>query len=207
MKTLKRSLPNIPVKMHICRACGCCIFEGDKYGSFYFNGDNSYYDIVYQGNNTVIPINNSDYTISVWFKPSNLGGSQGLIGWGNYGFGNQVNAMKLDGTELVNYWWGDDLETDGAGIIVNVWYNGVCTYNSTTNTRTLYVNGNIYAIDNPSGEHSVPNADNLTVGATNNGSEPFTGNIANINIYNVALTSDEVYNNYFSIQPYASPII
>ena len=43
-----------------------------------------------------LPIGNSSYTQSVWFKPAALGGT-GFIGWGNYGGGNQVNALRMFG--------------------------------------------------------------------------------------------------------------
>ena len=41
---------------------------------------------------TGFPLGSSSYTLSVWFKDTLLSGAEGLIGYGNYGAGNQVNA-------------------------------------------------------------------------------------------------------------------
>ena len=68
-----------------------------------FDGSTTYGQVGYSGNN-IIPIGNNDYTISVWFNPSNVGGVQGLVGWGDYGNTNEVNTLRLDGSEIMNSW-------------------------------------------------------------------------------------------------------
>ena len=172
--------------------------------SFVFNGINTVGNIGYSGNN-YIPVGNQDYTISIWFNPSDLGGPQGLVGWGNYGSTNQVNALRLDGSELYHYWWANDLATDGANITNGNWYNAVCSYNSFNNTRYIYINGNLITTDNPSGTHAVPNADNLTIGYTGDGSTYFNGLIQNVNIYNVCLNSNQIVQNYQALEPIIAP--
>ena len=42
-----------------------------------------------------LPIGNSSYTQSVWFRPAAVNGSGGLVGWGNYGSGRRVNALRM----------------------------------------------------------------------------------------------------------------
>lgn len=163
-----------------------------------FNGTDTYCNIAYSGENFV-PIGNTDYTISVWFNPSNIGGSQGLVGWGNYGVDNQVNALRLDNDNLLNYWWADDLNV-AAGLSNDTWYCVAATYNSGSNTRSIYLNGTLVGSDNPIGTHAVPNADNLTIGVTNT-SEYFDGLIQNVNIYNVCLTPSQILQNYYALQP------
>jgi hypothetical protein len=167
--------------------------------SFIFNGTDTIGEIGYSGSNFV-PINNDNYTISVWFNPSSLTGPQGLVGWGNYGTDNEVNALRLNDADLINYWWGDDL---GAGTTLTIgnWYNAVCCYNRDTNTRSIYVNGTLVASDNPSGTHAVPDANNLTIGYTGTGSTYFNGLIKNVNIYNICLTPEQIEQNYQAILP------
>ena len=167
--------------------------------SIVFDGTTTYGSIAYSGENFV-PIANTDYTISVWFNPSNIGGAQGLVGWGNYGTTDQVNAFRLNDADLINYWFADDLGTEGTGITNGNWYNAVCSYNSGTNTRSIYLNGSLIASDNPTGTHAVPNADNLTIGVTN-GTEYFNGKIQNVNIYNICLTPQQILQNYYALQP------
>jgi hypothetical protein len=167
--------------------------------SFVFNGIDTIAEIAFSGENSV-PLANDDYTISVWFNPSSVSGPQGLVGWGNYGTNNQVNALRLDDEDLINYWWADDLVA-GTTLVVGNWYNAVCCYQSGTNTRSIYVNGTLVASDNPTGTHAVPYADNLTIGYTGTGSTYFDGKIQNVNIYNVCLTPQQILQNYYALQP------
>lgn len=167
--------------------------------SFIFDGSTTYGSIAYSGENFV-PIANTDYTISVWFNMSAFSGAGGLVGWGNYGTNNEVNAFRTIGSELVNYWFGNDLTSEGANLQLNTWYNAVCCYNSGTNTRSIYLNGNLVGQDNPSGTHAVPSADNLTIGVTY-GTEYFNGKIQNVNIYNICLTPQQILQNYYALQP------
>jgi hypothetical protein len=166
--------------------------------SMVFDGSTTYAQIHYDGNNFV-PIENEEYTISVWFNPSSLSGAQGLVGWGNYGTDNEVNAFRLSDGNLYNYWWGNDLLGE-TSLSIGTWYNAVCTYNSGLNVRSIYLNGVLVASDVPSGTHNVTTNANLTVGRTWD-TEYFNGKIQNVNIYNVCLTSDEILKNYYALQP------
>jgi len=152
---------------------GVLTFNGSQYISF--------------SSPTNIPIGNSNYTISVWFNPSILGGN-GLVGWGNWGSGNQVNAFRLGNTNLLNYWWGNDLAA-GASLSINTWYNAVARFDGTT--RQIWVNNIMINQDTPGSSHNVPNADNMKIGVTNNG-EYFNGKISNVEIYDRALSDSEI---------------
>ena len=146
-----------------------------------------------------IPVGNSDYSIVVWFYPTAIGGGQGLVGWGSYGNNNEVNALRLDGDNLLNYWWANDLNAT-ALLENNTWYCVVATYNSATNTRSIYLDGTLLDYDNPTGTHAVPTASNLTIGVTNS-TEYFTGLIQNVAVYNIALDLQNVRNYYYSTLP------
>ena len=170
-------------------------------GNFYFNAlpSMSGSAIVFNGTSTLatitdpsnIPTGNSQYTISAWFNTNQLN-SGGLVGWGTYGSANQVNAFRLVGSELLNYWWANDLVTIGANIQIGTWYNATCTFDGTY--RTIYINGVQYAQDTPSG-HNVPSASNTTIGVTNT-TEFFDGLIQNVAIYNTALNAQDVLYYY-----------
>ena len=152
---------------------GVLTFNGSQYISF--------------SSPTNIPIGNSNYTISVWFNPNSLG-SNGLVGWGNWGGGNQVNAFRLSSSNLLNYWWGNDLAAS-ASISTNTWYNAIARFDGTN--RQIWVNNVMIGQDNPGSSHNVPNADNMKIGVTNNG-EYFNGKISNVEIYNRALSDSEI---------------
>ena len=152
---------------------GVLTFNGSQYISF--------------SSPTNIPIGNSNYTISVWFNPNSLG-SNGLVGWGNWGSGNQVNAFRLGSSNLLNYWWGNDLAA-AASISTDTWYNAIARFDGTS--RQIWVNNVMINQDNPGSSHNVPNADNMKIGVTNNG-EYFNGKISNVEIYNRALSDSEI---------------
>ena len=161
-------------------------------GSFLLNGTNQYISF---SATTNIPVGNSNYTISTWFKPSSLG-TKGLVGWGNYGTTNEVNALRLSSSGIVNYWQSNDLSASYS-FNTNNWYNAVATFDGTT--RSIWVNGSLIGSDTPSG-HNVPNSTNLTVGVTNT-TEYFAGNMGEVQIFNRALSSTEITQNYNAFLP------
>jgi hypothetical protein len=156
-------------------------------GSLSLNGTNQYVSF---NETTNIPVGNSNYTISTWFNPSSLG-DKGLVGWGNYGTTNAVNALRLSSSGIMNYWWNNDLSASYS-FTTNNWYNAVATFNGTT--RSIWVDGSLISSDTPVG-HNVPNSTNLTVGVTNT-TEYFAGNMGEVQIFNRALSSTEITQNY-----------
>ena len=86
-------------------------------GSLVLNGTNQYVSF---SATTNIPVGNSNYTIGVWFNADTLG-DKGLVGWGNYGSANEVNAFRLTSNGLINYWWASDL-TVVTTITTGNWY-------------------------------------------------------------------------------------
>jgi len=162
-------------------------------GSLLLNGTDQYVSF---SATTDIPVGNSNYTISVWFNPSTTSGDRGLVGWGNFGTTNQVNALKITSSGLVNYWWANDLQANYS-FTIGDWYNAVATFDGTT--RSLWINGSLISSDTPVG-HNVPYSTNLEIGVTN-GIEFFGGNMGEVQIFNRALSSTEVYDNYNALYP------
>ncbi|MCW3078518.1 MAG: hypothetical protein JWO32_3127, partial [Bacteroidetes bacterium] len=137
-----------------------------------------------------IPIGNLPYTIEAKIKPTVLG-VRGIVGWGNYGTVNQVNALRLDPSgNIVNYWWGADLTVSPSPInlVDGNWHHVAATFDGTT--RSIYVDGVLKGSDTP-GAHAVPNSNNLRIGSTNNG-EFFNGGIDETRIWNIARTQCEI---------------
>jgi hypothetical protein len=168
------------------------LYDGPLRGSLLFNGTNQYVSF---SATTNIPVGNSDYTISAWFNPASLG-TKGIVGWGNYGTTNAVNALRLSSSGIVNYWQSNDLSASYS-FTTNNWYNAVATFDGTT--RSIWVNGSLIGSDTPLG-HNVPNSTNLTVGVTNT-TEYFAGNMGEVQIFNRALSSTEITQNYNALLP------
>ena len=158
-----------------------------------FNGTNQYVAI---GNTAAVPVGNSTYTIEAWIKPTQMG-DYGIIGWGNYGATNQVNALRLSASGVINYWWLNDLVRPTASL-VGAWHHVVATFDGTT--RRLYVDGVALGSDTPGTGHAVPNANNLRIGSTNvpgpgnpsGTNEYFPGSIDDVRVWSRALTPAEV---------------
>lgn len=170
-------------------------FSSSGADTMVFNGTSSYVSFSSTSN---IPIENQPYAISVWFNADSMVGAYGLVGWGSYGNGNQVNAFRVLGTNgLVNYWWGNDLSVYPVGLAGGSWFNAIAQYDGTT--RSIWLNGATAASDTP-GAHSVPSSSNLTIGNTNT-TEYFPGDIAEVLIYDRALSFDEIQAIYNSGKP------
>ncbi|WP_162910835.1 LamG-like jellyroll fold domain-containing protein [Hymenobacter oligotrophus] len=151
--------------------------------SLTFNGTNQYVSIPATA---TVPVGNSSYTIEAWIRPTQMG-TYGIIGWGNYGTNNQVNALRLSPSGLINYWWANDLILS-TGNLAGAWHHVAATFDGTT--RTIYLNGVAIGSDTPTG-HAVPNANNLRIGSTNNG-EYFPGSIDEVRVWNVARTAAQL---------------
>jgi len=161
-------------------------------GSLVLNGTNQYVSF---SATTGIPVGNSNYTIGVWFNADTLG-DKGLVGWGNYGTANEVNAFRLTSNGLTNYWWGNDLAVVTT-ITPGNWYYAVATFDGTT--RSIYVDGSLIGSDTPTG-HNVTTSSNLTIGLTNT-TEYFDGNMGEVQIFDRALSSTEIAQNYNALLP------
>ena len=141
-------------------------------GSSYFSVDTAM---------TALPILNNSYTIEAFILTSNLS-IMGIVGWGDYGTPNAVNAFRTNNYDLINYWWANDLTSAGQNIANNQWNHVVAQFDGTY--RRIYVNGIMAAQDTPGPTHTVTNVSDLTIGYSGTGSAVFNGLMSNIRIIN-----------------------
>ena len=151
-------------------------------------GSQSLYDT---SSPSYLPVGNSSYTQSVWFKPDVVSGNGGLVGWGDYFSSRRVNALRLyeNSGGFRHYWWGADLDCTGAQcpISTGTWYHVASTWDGTT--RKLFVNGVLKRSDTPGANNAT--AANFHIGKTCC-SEFFNGLIDDVAIYTRALSAEEV---------------
>ena len=147
-----------------------------------FNGSS---DLV-SGNPSQLPTGNSPYTIEAWIKP-NVMNSGGIVGWGNYGANNQVNALRLYAGGIHVYWWNNDLDAP-VGSLTDGWHHVATTFDGTT--RKIYVDGVVRAAANASG-HNVTTTANFAIGKTYS-TEYFNGQIDEVRIWNIARTDSQI---------------
>jgi len=145
---------------------------------------------------TGVPTGTSAYTMSIWVQWSSgtWPVSGGMIGIGNSITTNLTNQFRTTGTNtLVNYWFGNDLNATSTVSPASQWFNAVAQWDGTT--RKIWVNGTQLSSAGASGLNVSSSL--LQVGATNvGGSEPLQGNIGQALIYNRALSSTEIQQNY-----------
>ncbi|NDC76168.1 LamG domain-containing protein, partial [bacterium] len=158
---------------------------GKQGGSVSFDGQNDYIDIA----NTVFPTGNSSYSLEAWIRPVSAGTS-GIIGWGQWGSGSQVNALRLGGAnKVINYWWSNDLEAPTSSLTNGQWHLVTATYDQASGNNRIFVDGNLLA--QRTGSMNVKPATNARIGSTNNG-EYFSGLIDEVSVWNRALSSTEI---------------
>jgi hypothetical protein len=142
-----------------------------------------------------VPTGNTPYTLAAWIKPD-VTGTRGVIGWGNFGTGLAVNALRLNGDNgLSHYWWGADLLASDAqvnALSVNLddgqWHHLAATFDGIT--RTLWLDGQFLRSDTPTGHNAT--ATNFRLGATNF-TEFFDGLIDEVAVFNLALSPEEIH--------------
>ena len=137
-----------------------------------------------------IPIGNDTYAIEAWFFADTTG-AKGIMGWGTWGSGGMVNALRLMGNGFRHYWWGNDLDW-ATNAITGEWHHVIGQFDGTT--RSLWFNGEMVTSDNPAG-HNATLAD-VNIGTTNNRSEHFDGRIDELRLYNRGLTEEEIQENF-----------
>ena len=160
-------------------------------GSYFTLTSNGYFN---KATTSGIPTGSSAYTLSVWIQKGAVWGGNGMIGVGNSTGGNQTNQFRTNGTNAyINYWYGNDLAATSSLSPATQWFNAVAQWDGTT--RKIWVNGTQLSSAGASGLNVSSSL--LQIGATNvGGSETLQGNIGQALIYNRALSSTEINQNY-----------
>jgi uncharacterized protein (TIGR02145 family) len=148
-------------------------------------------------------------TISLWIKintssRTGIAGTRSLAEWG-WGF-----SVNRNGTGSLAFYdtRGSELYV-AAGLGTNIWYHVSVTYDD-SRIVTLYVNGLQVGISSTPFAALNASTFNGVIGNedeyTNPFYHPFKGNIAQVTIYNRALTAAEVLENYNALRPRFSDV-
>ena len=165
-------------------------FDSANKGSIVFDGAN---DTVNTGVNPASLVGNGNpATISAWFYSYTT--DQRLI----FGQGTTsrfyIEQYNRNGS-LVAHWGfgnGQNSQTSQAFISTNTWYNYTATYDGSI--AKGYLNG--INTDTASIGGSKTYSGSLSVGSWGNNGFYFSGRISTVNVYNRALTADEIRRNY-----------
>lgn len=155
-----------------------------------FNRTNTYMEV---GATWTVPWSTDPYTIEAWIRPNSMG-NYGIVGWGNYGTTNQMNALSLRTNGLVNSWWGNDLAYTNTGL-AGSWHHVAVTCNGST-WRIIYLDGVLVSSNTFSGIHAVPLPTSVSIGRTGT-SNYFDGTIDEVRLWNQALPLSQIQSNRY----------
>lgn len=155
----------------------------------YFDGVSSYADL----SDKNLPMGNSARSISLWFNKTNKQNEYtNLIRYGTE-YSNYSYSIGIDDSGCIEtYGCNNTLVYNNEPITLGKWYHVVITFN-TDYTEQCYLNGVFVGTQTHSNINTVSGVLSL---ANWYGVEWFQGNLKNLNIYNRALSADEVTTLY-----------
>ncbi len=168
---------------------------------FNFNGTSSQISVA---DNALLEPGSGDWTMEAWVYLSNTSGSKVILGkFDNGGLSADVSySIRVSGANIYAQFGdgsGSFVNSTGFTASVNTWYQVVYVWkNVSVNNIETFINGT--SIGNVS--HSLPFLLNSTnpmyIGSYNGGefSQYMNGKIGTVRIYNSALTSAEVLQNF-----------
>lgn len=166
-------------------------YDSENGGSIVFDGVDDYVDC---GNGPSLDFGIGSATIGVWFKTS---ASIGAL------------CTKREGSGFQFYVYSNKLYADGAGtatgvysstnVNTNTWVYGVVVYDRVGGLIRLYVNG-VADGTTSLGSTTLTDVANCNIGreTLNTPGDYYSGNISLVNIYNRALNSTEILQNFDS---------
>jgi len=177
-------------------------FDGGNGGSLSFDGVNDYVDT------KSIQFERTDsFTISVWANSSSVNNNQmvnnenGSYRGYQFVLSNGKIFFILRNTVSTNYIGVGSVES----ILPNKWYYLLVSYNGSSDASgvNIYINGLSTSknIDGNNLSATTISGETTWIGRRRPATQaPFNGNIAQVSIYNKALTADEVSQNYNALR-------
>ena len=181
-------------------------------GSLNFNYLDSEY-VSFSNASSLQFLNRSPYTLSAWVYPTRNPGLNNFTGIfdredSSIGSRDGFNVLFLGGSGTDTYFYTERFvagaQTSVGGVLlnqsvtVNAWHYIVATYDGTN--LTIYRNGSIYGTSATSTGNITNTSKTLTVGLR--GGQYFGGNITQTQIYNRALTTSEITQNYNALKSF-----
>ena len=166
-------------------------FNSSNIGSIVFDGTNDY---VKPPNSTTFELTN--FTFFSWVKTTIANTDQFIIDCSSnaaLGFGY---SYRITSSNTIRFWaysaqyYLDSIST----LSTNTWYNIVVSYNNSTSTQKIYING---VLDNSNtASYTTPTPSYLQIGAAQLFGMYFKGNISFIQMFSRALSAAEVTQNF-----------
>ena len=176
-------------------------FDSANLGSIDFDGTDDYIDV---GNGGKLQIT-SVITLATWYRTDDDGNGTMVAKWSG---GERGYKMRINGGQMQTLFSSDGSTntvtlTDPSTSNDNVWHYAVATNDGSggANTALLYVDGIL--VDSDTGVSAIYNSSaDLYIGDQDqpSGPQPYEGLIAHVAIYNVALSAEDVAQNYHALR-------
>jgi hypothetical protein len=168
-------------------------------GSIVFDGTNDFINIP----DSSLLTSTSALTINCWVRATAFSGA--IIGKGTSDSNEEYCVLMLSSFLYFDVGGGGPYAQPSYTFNTNTWYNICCVHLRTAETSSLlcYVNG--VSLNNSTiNPTSTPNDNSLPVSIGsrfyNSINSPFNGNIAQVSIYNRALTAAEISQNFNALK-------
>ena len=194
------------------------ILSTDRFGNannaYSFDGQDDY---IIVENPTGTLSGNSSYTISLWanmatYTGTAANGSQAMLGIGDIQGYDRVLGITRTGADyypspsqmfMTHYGWYQDWGT-GVDITIDQWYHISASYDGST--ESFYLNGSLLASRSNSNINVDPSPIMFGAQAWDGiPTDPFNGMLDDINVYNRALSLEEIQELYNSPNPVPEP--
>ena len=171
-------------------------FSSDNAGSLSFDGSNEY--VVYS-NCPQFDFSNAPFSACCWFRSTQNSSYRGICGKIQLGNGTGGWAFEFHNAKVTS-WISNTLLSSPSSYNDGNWHFACITHEQpATGNRYIYVDGNLVASSTmPNHSYNFSNIDMWVGGWTGNTGYLFNGDISGLSLYNRALTSDEVRQNYLA---------
>lgn len=133
------------------------------------------------------PVTAAPFSVSAWFRVDNTTGNKAIVSIAKGGDGIRWLLYTGGSSPL---WFVSGVGQAGSGTVsANTWTH-CCAVEAASNSRTLYTNGTAGSTNTASGTPS--GVSNVYIGSDGPNSNRLTGQVADVGIWDVALTAAEI---------------
>ncbi len=153
------------------------------------------------GGTSELDIGSNNWSVAAWFKTSSTGVNQMVItkgAGGSYSYQFYIDTSNKFQFNLVNSVAGNYLDATSTSTYTDgTWHHAVGVFNQSTQTATLYIDGNRVAFDDTTTGTLVSDSTGaFEIGRRADAVGYFNGNIDEARVYSKALTPNEVSQLY-----------
>ena len=134
-------------------------------------------------------IPNNDFTIEAWIKPGGTAFCRVLFA--QLDISNFASLSLSTSNEIYFYVSNVSGEVSTATLPIGVWSHVACTWDANTSLTQIYING-VLETTTAGGSSSTGSNNMMTIGTKTDGTQPFTGEVDELRIWDVIRTQCQI---------------